>query len=176
MKPQIVMIIPLGEAPAGPGGPNYPSQGPGFPTQLPMPGGPGQPAYPSQGPGFPTPPIAPGGHPGSPNVPSQGLPTPPVDPSWGVTPPVDPGYGRPDISEGRPDNTLPLPPESTAPPGQIYPPITELHTKTVMLTWLPGYGYRWVVVDPSLQPGHDLPVPPNQPAQPQPHQGRPVRR
>lgn len=172
MKPQIVLMVPLGDAPANT--PGYPSQGLPAPPNYPSQGLPGAPAYPSTGPGFPTHPIAPGGQPG---LPSQGLPAPPIDPSWGVTPPVDPGYGIPDISQGRPDNTLPLPPESPAQPGQIYPPITELHTKTAMLAWLPGYGHRWVVLDPALQPDQGLPsTPPNMPAQPLPHQSPPRRR
>lgn len=159
MRPQIVMLIPLGESPTEP--PRWDT----FPKPLPPGSG-----RPDQGlPGH--------GHP------DQSLPMPPVDPSWGVTPPVDPGYGRPawgpvdpgygqgggpvdpgygnrppvDPGYGRPaglrpDNSLPLPPESTVPPGSIYPPVTQLHTKTAVLAWLPGYGARWIVLGPSATP------------------------
>ena len=72
-----------GPMPGGPGGlPNYPSQGPGFPTNPIAPGGPGgQPPggqHPSQGPGFPTNPIA---------LPPGGQPVPPGQINPGPVPP-----------------------------------------------------------------------------------------
>jgi hypothetical protein len=135
MRPQIVMLIPLGEAPVGPDN-ALPGMG-GRPDQ-------GLPGYghPDQGlPGH--------GHPGN------ALPIPPVDPAWGTpAPPVDPGHGQGHPQGPRPGNELPgtpvtkpLPPESTAPPGSIYPPIQGGPAgKALALVWLVGHGYRWVVL------------------------------
>jgi hypothetical protein len=171
MRPQIVLMIPLGDSPGHPdhglpgvparpdqglpGQPPRPSQGPGFPTQpihLPPlpPGGAlppglgGTPEHPiyhppvaGQGPGFPTNPIAPGGQPPGiwdPGHPDQGLPGQPPIASTG------PGF---------PTHPIVLPPGSPEPPpGSVWPPIAGLHTKTVTLAWLPGYGYRWITVEP----------------------------
>jgi hypothetical protein len=123
-QPFLAMITPLatgpvdpgynppGVGPGLPGGPPYPSQGPGFPTHPIAPGGPPlgiwggaplpwptppihyppqQPPYPSQGPGFPTHPIA--GLPGSPQPqpPYVDNTLPPyIDNSLPIVPPQQP--------------------------------------------------------------------------------------
>lgn len=94
------------------GGPVYPSQGPGFPTNPIAPGG--QPPYPSQGPGFPTNPIAPGGEPPG---------------YWGgVAPPVV-------------DNGLPVPP-TVWPPEPIAPLPPDLSSQIVVAVHRPGQDWE----------------------------------
>lgn len=60
-------------------------------------------------------------------------PMPPLGPDKPQpTPPVDPGYGIP------------------APPGTIWPPLppgTGIAGKALILIWVVGVGYRWLVVD-----------------------------
>jgi len=175
MRPQIVLLIPLGDSPG------HPDQGlppiPGMPVR-PDQGLPGQPPRPSQGPGFPThpihlPPLPPGstlppGLGGTPEHPiyhppvagqGPGFPTNPIAPggqppgTWGGVAPPYPDQGLPGGgSPGSPTHPIILPgsPEHpiASPPGQVWPPIAELHTKTVTLAWLPGYGYRWITVEP----------------------------
>ena len=86
------------------------------------------PGHPSQGL-----PIAPGrpdqGLPGSPGRPDQGLPPSGLHPDQGLPPGVD--------------NTLPMPPATIWPP---LPPGTGVAGKALILVWVVGVGYRWVVV------------------------------
>lgn len=109
---------------------------------------------------------------GMPPMPDNSLPLPPP----GVWPPLTPGnpirpvrpdnslpgsqphpdHGLPGGSGGHPDNTLPLQ------PGVIWPPIQGARDKYLVLVVIPGVGWRYVVIDASLQPEHGLP-------QPQPH-------
>ena len=142
-------------APGGsPGHPAHPIALPPLPPGMPLPPGlGGTPEHPiylppgaRQGPGFPTNPIAPGGPPPGgvmPPYPDQGLPWTPGHPAHPIAPGGSPGVPtHPIILPGTPEHPI------AAPPGQVWPPITELRAKTVTLAWLPGYGYRWVVVEP----------------------------
>jgi hypothetical protein len=72
--------------------------------------------------------------PGQPPSPDQGLPGQPPRPDQGL-PGQPPAAGRPP----RPDNSL---------PGD---------TTYWVLVWVPGYGYKYVVVDPSLSVDNSLP-------------------
>jgi hypothetical protein len=153
MRPQIVMLIPLGDAPVDPG------FGGGIPGMRPDQGLPGHerptdPGYgrPGVGAGHPD-----AGLPGQGGHPGHALPMPPVDPAWGTpAPPVDPGHGQGHPVGPRPGNELPdapvtkpLPPTSPGQPGQIYPPIHGgIPGKSLALVWLVGHGYRWVVLGP----------------------------
>lgn len=159
-----------------------------YPSHQPLPPqGPVDPGY-----GFPLPPVA--SHPIAPppEYPShQPLPpTYPVDPDYGLPAlpiiwpmpprPVDPSYGipipiRPShpiyLPPVGPDNTLPLP------PGAVWPPLPSVVTGKIMaLVWLVGIGYRWTVIDTSLQPTHPIAQPPVRPDHalpptPQPRRG-----
>lgn len=96
--------------------------------------------------------------------------------------PIDPGYGIEEGAEGFPDQPLPEPPPGiwpgptpghpivpvppgtpenpiALPPGMIWPPpsrpehpIQVPPQKALMLVYVPGYGVKYVVVDPSLRP------------------------
>jgi hypothetical protein len=105
-----------------PGSPNYPSQGPGFPSQ----GLPGIPPYPSQGlPGFP-------------GLPNQGLPGGPVHlPVY----PFDPT---------RPDNSLPGTPGSPS-QGPGFPTQPIAPGGRFIVKWLACVGLI-LVPDNSLPP------------------------
>jgi hypothetical protein len=116
----------------------WPPSRPGIPTQpiviyppYPSHGLPGSPGHPSQGL-----PISPGrpdqGLPGSPGHPSQGLPISPGRPDQGL--PGEP----PEV-----DNSLPMPPATIWPP---LPPGTGIAGKALILVWVVGVGYRWLVV------------------------------
>ena len=100
------------------------------------------------------------------------LPEPPP----GIWPP--PSHNRPIVPIG-PDNTLPVQPGTIWPspgqparpdntlPGQPPRPDNTLPSgKFWIVAGIPGLGWRYVCVDPSLKPGHDLP--PNQPPPAQP--------
>jgi hypothetical protein len=118
----------------------------------------------------------------------------PVDPDYGVDEGVDPGYG---VEEGGEiDQELPTPPpgiwppptpshpiqpvpdeEGEAgqlpeiPPGSIWPrPPMVPSGKFVVLAGIPGYGWRYVVIDPSTWP--EMPEHPStggpRPPRPQP--------
>jgi hypothetical protein len=110
----------------------------------------------------------PAGHPG------HGLPHPPgpVDPGYGVEAPVHPDTGLPSLP-GAPDQGLPPPPPGIwpplngnhpvqplpgtpdqglpAPPGSVWPPVPGGKGKFLVLAGIPGVGWRYVVVDLSLQ-------------------------
>jgi len=68
------------------------------------------------------------GLPGRPGHPDQGLPEPPY-PDQGLPPGVD--------------NSLPVPPATIWPP---LPPGSGIGGKALILVWVVGIGYRWVVV------------------------------
>jgi hypothetical protein len=103
---------------------------------------PGQPPEVWPGPGTPEHPIAgppPEVWPG-PGYPDQGLPQPPP----GIWPPLTPSHP-----------IAPVPPTVNPPPpaGEIWPPIEGAPPgKFVVLVYIPGVGYKYVVVDPSLKP------------------------
>jgi|KBSMisStandDraft_5_1062788.scaffolds.fasta_scaffold684363_2 hypothetical protein len=119
-----------------------------------------------------------GGHPdqglppGSPGSPDQGLPQPPSiwppvtlpplppgvwpNPPVGVWPPHSPSVpSHPIYLPEGPDHTLPVPPATIWPP---LPPGNGIAGKGVILIWVVGVGYRWLVVQ-----GHEVwpPVPPS---------------
>jgi hypothetical protein len=96
-------------------------------------------------PGHPSHPIAPGGQP--PGIWQPEFPTPPIalpEPPPGIWPPPTPAHP-----------IAPLPPtvNPPMPPGQVWPPIQGAPAgKFVVLVYIPGQGYKYVVVDPSLKP------------------------
>jgi hypothetical protein len=82
---------------------------------------------------------------------------------------------------------LPVPPASpehpiALPPGSVWPPLPPDGGSgvVVVLAWVPGVGYRWVVIDTSQQPDQGLPGAPVAPdqglPQPQPPTAQPRRR
>lgn len=100
-----------------------------------------------------------------PGRPDQGLPPgeEPVDPGYGVEegelPEVEPPEPPPGIwpppTPGHP--VQPLPPEDPTPPGTIWPPAgTPEHPIYTKKYWvvagIPGIGWRYICVDPSLMP------------------------
>lgn len=97
-------------------------------------------------PGEPTHPIAPGG--GDEEVwPDPGHPAHPIeipDPPPGIWPPPTPAHP-----------IVPIPPTVSPqpPPGEIWPPVDGASPgKFVVLAYIPGYGVKYVVIDPSLKP------------------------
>lgn len=127
-------------------------------------------------------PVDPGYGGGMPNFPGvdNSLPAPPNTPPGVIWPPIHSG-NRPDNSlpsqpgrPARPDNTLPggghvsgqpVPgggrPDNTL-PGQPVHPGNELPGtgKFWVVAGIPGYGWRYVCVDPSLSVGNELPSTP----------------
>ena len=105
-------------------------------------------------------------------------PAPPGVPPGSIWPPigrpVDPGYGRPGVGAGHPDAGLPpaparpaqpLPPSPGHPSGGPLPspghPDAGLPSKTFyVVCGIPGVGWRYVAVDPSLSVGYPLPPAP----------------
>ena len=166
MRPQICLLVPLGEGPVDPGF-GRPGGGgavdPGWGVTPPTDPGYGRPAW--------------GGHPdqGLPGHghPDQGLPggghisTGPV---WGGRPDNSlPGGGHPSTGPvwgGRPDNSLPVPPPEGSPPVEIWPPrpttwppqtgggveisnpivLPAPPEGTVVLVWIAGVGYRYATI------------------------------
>ena len=151
----------------GGGGPVDPGFGVG--------GGPVDPGF-----GVGLPPVIDNGLPGHGHI-DNGLPTYPVRPDnslpsapgiWpkppfvGVWPPRQPIYpSLPIYPTDGIDNSLPLP------PGSVWPPLPPtVSGKILAFCWLVGIGYRWVVLDPSVDPGfgnpggerpsHELPATP----------------
>jgi hypothetical protein len=133
-----------------PGGPNYPSHG------LPSPGHPSQ-GLPKPPPGVWPPPIA-----THPIVPAR-----PGTPPGTIWPPVNPdrpNQGLPGGSGGSPDNTLPEEqpePDNTLPKPPGYPDQGLPGSQTYwVVAGIPGYGWRYIAVDPSLTIGYPLPPAP----------------
>jgi hypothetical protein len=138
----------LPEAPVDPGfgggvppiGSTLPEPPPGIWPPI-TPSHPIQPAPPGTPPGAIWPPI---GHPGHPLPPSPG------HPDTGLPP-----------SPGRPDAGLPTPPSGTLP---ARPPVAPGHDLPSHVFWvvvgIPGVGWRYVAVDPSLSVGYPLPPAP----------------
>jgi hypothetical protein len=172
MERMLAMIVPLGGAdqiPGSPGSPSHPIAGfpdQGLPPVLPEPppgvwppptaGHPIVPAPPNTPPGaiwppaFPSHPISGGGGGGSGNAPGQGLPP---------TSPGSPGQGLPPTSPGSPSHPIATPPSGNRPDNSLPGP-----GKFWIVAGIPGYGWRYVCVDPSL--GIDNSLPPGAPATP----------
>jgi len=139
--------------------------------------------------GSPEHPIAPGGEgPVDPGwgIPEGGSPEHPIAPQppgfWGgvappwvdnTLPPSPPGIWPP----ATPAHPIqPLPPEEegqpgtpTHPiyePGTIWPPVNGPEGKFLVVCWVPEFGWKYVIVDPSLKPDNGLPE--EQP-HPEPH-------
>ena len=119
--------LPSGGHPWVPG--HLPSPPPNIWPPL-TPSAPIQPAPPGTPPGTIWPPVGYPGHdlPGSPGHPSQGLPSAPARPDAGL--PTPPSGG-----------TLPVPPPKTY----------------WVVAGIPGVGWRYVAIDPSLVVGYPLP-------------------
>jgi hypothetical protein len=119
----------------------------GLPTPPPgvwpplTPSHPIQPAPPGTPPGSIWPPV---GHPGHPIAPVR--PGRPPRPDQGL-PPTSPGHpeGLPPTAPGHPDQGLPTPPK-------VY----------WVVAGIPGVGWRYICVDPSLHPDQGLPAYPDQ--------------
>ena len=100
----------------------------------------------------------------------------------GRPPTIWPPSGHADNSLARPpgdllppdsfDYSLPVPPNcqlpvwpgSPAAPGTIWPPLPGIDNSLpgqshnlLVIVWVPGIGYRWAVIDPSLTVDNDLP-------------------
>ena len=112
---------------------------------------PGTPVYPDHG--------LPGDQPGIDNSLPPG--TPPIgvtlpEPPPGIWPP--PSFSRPIVPIG-PDNTLPVQPGTIWPsPGRPARPDNSLPSQTFwVVAGIPGVGWRYIAIDPSLEVGHPLP-------------------
>jgi hypothetical protein len=163
--------LPGGE---GPVDPDYGVDVGGRPDQ-------GLPPYPDQG--LPTPPpgvwppLTPS-HPIQPVPPGSEVPPGTIwPPVGGPSHPIAPGGGG-----GHPDQGLPgqpprpdqgLPPGS---PGTPTHPIQPTPTTFWVVAGIPGVGWRYIAVDPSLRPGHlPSPQPPAHPDQGLPPTAQPRR-
>lgn len=92
-------------------------------------------------------------------------PAPPGTPPGVIWPPVnrpvDPGYGRPDVGAGHPGGG-PMPgnpprPDNTLPTGGARPD-NSLPSQTYwVVVGIPGVGWRYTTIDPSLEIGYPLP-------------------
>lgn len=121
------------------------------------------------------------GRPGQPLPPGEE----PVDPDYGIdegerpeVEPPDPDEGPPGIwpppTPGHPIE--PLPPETggpghlpSPPPGAIWPRPPGAHSgKLIVLAHIPGYGWRYIVIDPSSWPEWTPEHPIERPGVPQP--------
>lgn len=143
--------IPEGEGPVDPG---YGVEGPGEPVD-PDYGvdeglgiwGPGSPMpqppihLPKPPPGIWPPPTP--GHPIQPLPPGSGRPpSKPIDPDARPEHPIAPGGEYP--------SHLPA-----LPPGMIWPPPNAVG-KFVVLAWIPGMGFKYIVIDAGLKPEHPI--------------------
>lgn len=159
-EPFLALITPVSAGspahPIAPGGPGVVDPGygvagpvdPGYGVQGPGPGiwpSPGRPAHP-----IARPPIF---HPGHPD---HGLPTPPVagEPTPPIYHPGHPDHGLP--SEPHPDHGLPVPP----PVVDNTLPTPPKQGDFLILIYIPGTGFRWIVVDKDLAPEHPIVLPP----------------
>jgi len=127
-----------------------PGQQPGIDNTLPKPP-PG--VFPPPVPAHPIVPVPPGC-----TVP-PGTIWPPVNPDR-------PSNELPGGSGGRPDNTLPPNVDNTLPGGSGGRPDNALPGSQVfwVVVWIPGYGWRYVAVDPSLTVDNSLPGSINRPS------------
>lgn len=141
------------------------AEGPGIDNSLP----PGMPAIPGN---LPTPP------PGVWPPPSAGNPIVPTHPIAQPRPPH--ASGQP-VPGGRPDQGLPdsgAHPDQGLPvqPGTIWPPTEGAPSSTFwVVAGIPGVGWRYVCVDPSLGADNTLPSRPARPDQGLPPTAQPKR-
>lgn len=124
--------LPSGEHPSN----ELPGSQPGIDNELPMPP-----------PGVWPPPV-----PSHPIVPAP--PNTPPGAIWPPATPARPDQGLPS-GGGHPDQGLP--PTSGGSPSH---PISGVPSKFWIVAGIPGYGWRYVCVDPSLRPDQGLPMPP----------------
>lgn len=93
------------------------------------------------------------------------VPAPPTTPPGTIWPPMNPVYpdqGLPGAGGAppHPDQGLPTPQPPTG--GVPHPshPIAGVPQQYWVVVWVPGYGYKYVCVDPSLTPSHPIAMPP----------------
>lgn len=166
----------------GPVDPDYGIEGPAEPGQpLPPDGeGPVDPDYGIEGPEI--------DEPGPPGIwPSPGRPSHPIfhprpKPPPGIWPPPTPSHPiqpvppePPSVGGGLPHPEHPiapggeypsqLPTVPSLPPGMIWPPPNAVG-KFVVLAWIPGQGWKFIVIDAGLKPTH--PIAPGGPDAPEP--------
>lgn len=132
-----------------------------------LPEGPVDPSY-----GIPLPPVIDNGLPGLPPHVSTGpvRPTFPVDPDYGLPtlptvwpnpPGLDAGVEHPIVLPPlKPGFPIALPPPEVSndlPGGAVWPPLHDsLPDKLLALVWIVGVGYRWAVLDNTVE----LPIAP----------------
>jgi hypothetical protein len=143
MTMQLAIVIPISELGGLPGlgiGNQLPT-GPVYPGH----GLPGGPVYPSQG--LP-------GEGGSGPRPGHDLPAPPVAH-------LPPQAGQLPIYPGTPSHPIAIP------PGVVWPPLGPQvpQGKALAVIWIQGLGYRWTVIDTTLQIGGGPATPPLTPGQ-----------
>lgn len=102
-------------------------------------------------PGFPTPPI-------EIPEPPPGI-WPPPTPSHPIQP-VPPENGNGGESGGPPPTNKPIDPDARPEhpiwtPGTIWPPPNAVG-KFIVLAWIPGQGWKYIVIDASLKPTHPI--------------------
>jgi hypothetical protein len=122
--------------------PTPPEAGGGRPTH-PIAGGGGHPSHPIE-----LPPIPPGLEPSHPIV----LPPDGIEPSHPIFIPIVPTQPLPPTPGIPPTPTPPI----AAPPGTVWPPLppsTGIAGKALVLVWVVGVGYRWLVLEgPAIWP------------------------
>jgi hypothetical protein len=143
------------------------------------------PDYPAHLPARPSRPVDPGYGVDEGGRPDQGLPPSlpvhpdqlPVLPPLGIWPPpapVHPSHPIYPVPPGAPDQGLPGGSGSAGqlpvlPPGAVWPPLPpEIGGKIICFAWVVGVGYRWVILDPSLEIPVQLPTLPGRPPVAQP--------
>lgn len=115
------------------------------PSIWPSPGRPSHPIYLPR----PRPPVG-IWPPPTPEHPIVPVPEPPPSVGGGpIVPPGGPGIpGRPIDPDARPEHPI-------YQPGTIWPP-PNASGKFIVLAWIPGMGWKYIVVDASLKPTHPI--------------------
>lgn len=137
------------EGPEGPVDPDYGIEGPEIdepepPGIWPSPGRPAHPIYLPR----PRPPVG-IWPPPTPEHPIVPVPEPPPVVGGGPITPGGPGMpGRPIDPDARPEHPIYT-------PGTIWPPPNAVG-KFIVLAWIPGMGWKYIVVDASLKPTHPI--------------------
>ena len=83
------------------------------------------------------------------------LPIPPLPPALNP-PPAEMWPPRAPIFPGTPENPIEVPPGSVWPPL----PVTEPGQKVLVLVYITGHGWHWVVLDPGALPPDEAEQPP----------------